>query len=85
MNKMGMNKKQIFNILFWVLLIIGIALLIWKIFGESPADFAVMIPFILMLILKMWSISDELKEFKHDVKSSFGKIKIDIDNLKPKR
>jgi len=81
-NEVKMNKKQILNILFWILLVIGIALLIWKIFGKSPTDLAVMMPFILMLILKMWSISDELKEFRHNVKSSFDRIKTDMDNLK---
>ncbi len=81
-DEVKMNKKQILNILFWILLVIGIALLIWKIFGKSPTDLAVMMPFILMLILKMWSISDELKEFRHNVKSSFDRIKTDMDNLK---
>lgn len=80
-----MKIRQIFNILFWILLAIGIGLLIWKIFGKSPTDLAVMMPFILMLIVKMWSISDELKEFRHNVKFSFDKIKTDISNLKGKR
>lgn len=74
--------KKMLNVLFWILLIIGIILLIWKLFGNSPTDLAVITPFILMLIIKMWAVSDELKEFKHSVKSSFDKIKVDIDNLK---
>ena len=74
-------KKQIANILFWILLIIGVILLIWKLFGNSPTDLAVIFPFILMIIIKMWSISDELKEFKHSVKSSFNKIKTEIDDF----
>lgn len=77
-----MKLKQIPDILFWIALIIGIIMIIWRIFGNSLTDLAVIMPFILMLILKIWAISDEIKEFKHDVKSSFNKIKIDMKNLK---
>ena len=63
-----MNKRVILDILFWILLIIGIILVIWRIFGKSPTDLSIIITFILMLMFKMWSMSDELKEFKYHVK-----------------
>jgi hypothetical protein len=41
-------------------------------------------PFILMAIIKTWALSDELKEFKHDVKLSFVNIKNDFKDIKTK-
>ena len=72
------TRKDIFNILFWIFLIIGIILVLWRIFGNSPSDLAIILPFILMLLFKIWSISDEVKDFKHDIKLSFYKVKNEI-------
>ena len=76
-----MKRSQILNLLFWILLIIGIILLVWYIFGNTPTELAITITFILTLMFKMWAISDELKEFKHEVKFSFHRIKEDINNV----
>ena len=73
-----MIRKQILNTLFWILLIIGIILVIWKIFGDSPTDLQIILTFMLMLLFKIWAISDELKEFKYEVKTSFSKVKQDL-------
>jgi uncharacterized membrane protein YesL len=76
-----MKRQDIFNILFWIFLIIGIILLLWRIFGNSPTDLAIILPFILMLLFKMWSMSDNLNSFKHEVKFSFHKVRENINNL----
>ena len=75
------DKKQILNILFWILLIIGVILIFWRIFGDSPTDLSIILTFTLMLMFKMWSIGDELKEFKQEVRLSFNKVKTDFENL----
>ena len=78
-----MNKRKILNILFWILLLIGVALVLWRILGNSPSDFSIILTFTLMLMFKILSVSDELKDFKHDVKTSFNKIKEDdMDEIK---
>ena len=79
-----LTRKDIFNILFWIFLIIGIILLLWRIFGNSPTDLAVILPFILMLLFKMWAMSDSLNDFKHEVRMSFHKVKTDFDNVENK-
>lgn len=76
-----MKRKDILNISFWILLIILVILILWRIFGNSPSDIAIMIASILTVLFKMWAISDELREFKHEVKFSFHKIKEDISNI----
>jgi len=75
------GKKQILNILFWILLIIGIVLILWRIFGNSPTDLSIILTFTLMLMFKMWAIGDELKEFKQEVRFSFNKVKTDFEKL----
>jgi len=77
-----MKSKRILSILFWILLIILIVLIIWRIFGNSPSDFSILITALLTILIKMWAISDELKDFKHEVKFSFYKVKKDISGLK---
>jgi len=79
-----MNKRQILNILFWITLIIAVILVIWRIFGNSPTELSIVIVLFLTLIFKVWAISDETKEFKHEVKMSFVKVKKDFDDLKNK-
>jgi len=75
------DKKQILNILFWILLIIGVILILWRIFGDSPTDLSIILTFTLMLMFKMLAIGDELKEFKQEVRLSFNKVKTDFEKL----
>ena len=77
-----MKKKEILNILFWVALIILVILIIWRIFGNSPSDLSIIITAFFIILIKMWTISDELKEFKHEVKFSFHKVKEDMDKIR---
>lgn len=88
-DKDKMNKKQILNILFWIFLIIGIIMIIWKIFGNSPTDIEILIPFIIMILLKLWSNNENIREVKYQVKllekgtkSSFEKVRDDLNNIK---
>ena len=77
-----MKRKNIFNILFWIALIVGIILILWIIFGNSPTELSVVVTFMLALLFKIWSISDETKEFKHEVKMSFVRVRQDFNELK---
>ncbi len=79
-----MKRKDILNILFWILFIIVIILILWRIFGNSPSDLAIILPALLMLLLKIWSISDNLNDFKHEVKFSFHQVRQDINNINQK-
>lgn len=80
-----MEKKKILNILFWILLIVVAVLVLWRILGDSPSDLQIIIPVMLMLLVKLWSVSDDLQGFKHEVKASFANVKTDIDEIKNKK
>ncbi len=77
-----MERKKIFDILFWVLLIVVIGLILWRIFGDSPTDLQIIIPIMLMMLVKMWSVSDGLKDFKYEVRTSFVKVKTEMSEMK---
>ncbi len=77
-----MKLRQILDILFWVLLTIVVILLLWRIFGNSPTDLSIIMPALLMLLVKTWSISDNLKDFKHEVRFSFRKVREDTSKTK---
>ena len=46
------------DVLFWVFLFIGLILLLWNIFGNSPTEFIALVTLIFTVLLKTWSISD---------------------------
>ena len=77
-------KKTILEIIFWVALIIGIIMVLWRIFGDSPTDLAIITPFIVMLVSKMWDMNNDFRDFKHQVKSSFSKVSGDINRIENK-
>lgn len=84
-----MNKNQILNLLAWLFLGIGIVLLIWYIFGNSPLEIYVFLPFLFTLIFKFWKISNDFSylrgdytTFKDNTKESFQKVKEDISKIK---
>lgn len=59
-------KIDIREILFWIFLILGVGLLIWNIFGNSPTEFIALVSLIFTVLLKAWSISD--KQLKLEMK-----------------
>jgi len=88
---MSKLKKQILDIIFWVALIVGIIMILWKIFGDSPTDLAIITPFIVMALMKIWSNSRAIKDVGHQIKilsintkSGFEKVRKDFENLKLK-
>lgn len=75
-----MNKNRILDLLAWLSLIIGIILIIWYIAGDSPLEYFLPLPFLSLLILKFWSVSNDISylkgdynSFKENIKDSFHK------------
>ncbi len=70
------------DFLFWIFMIIAMGLLLWNVFGHSPAEFFTIIGIIFALVLKVWVLSDNQIKSDMNVKSSFQKIKDDVDLIK---
>ena len=72
-------KLNIKEILFWIFLVIAMALLIWNVFGNSPSEFITMVAILFTILLKVISISERFtkietkfnflaKDFKEHIK-----------------
>lgn len=77
------------EIIFWIFLILAMVLLFWNIFGNSPSEFIALVAIILLVVMKVWSISDKqiITEFKVDainknIKEIFNRMKSDIELIK---
>lgn len=84
-------KLDIKEILFWIVLVIAMILLIWNVFGNSPSEFIALASIILLVVMKVWSISDrqiksenEMRYISRRVKEGFDKIGEDINLIKNK-
>ena len=78
-------KRKILETIARIALIVGIIMVLWRIFGNSPTDFAVITPFIIFGLAKIWSTNWELKNFKTEVRLSFRKVREDIHTLNKRR
>ena len=83
-----MNKGKLFDVLAWISLVVGIIFLIWYIFGNSPAELYLFLPFIFTVLFKLGTLSNDLAYFKGDyrgfkenVKESFQRIKEHNDKV----
>ena len=55
---------KIQDILFWIFLILGVILIVWNIFGDSPTEFFALLTLMFTLLLKTWSISNRTIKFE---------------------
>lgn len=76
---MKINIKDLF---FWIFLILALALLLWNVFGDSPTEFITIISVIFMIVLKLWSVSDQQIKTDRNIKNSFNKIRGEISLIK---
>ena len=77
-----MRKINIKDILFWIFFVIGIAMILWKIFGNSPTDLQVVIPFIIMGFLKIWGMNERMIKLEMKTKNGFYNMKRDMNLIK---
>ena len=83
-NKMGKLKRQILDTIAWIALIVGIVMVLWKIFGNSPSGLEVIIPFIVLALMKIWSNNNRIWELEIKMKNSFEKVRGDTKRIENK-
>jgi len=77
-------KIKILDAVFWIALTVGIIMILWRIFGNSPTDFAVIIPFIVMGLSKIWSNNNRIWGLEIRMKNSFDKARGDMNRIENK-
>ena len=83
-----MNIDKITNIIGWVLIIIGVVFIIWKLLGGSPTEFNILIALVSGMLFKMMSIGGDVSSLKEKVKNienKFNSLAFDFkDHIKHK-
>ena len=51
-------KVTLKDILFWITLILGLILVIWNVFGNSPTEFIALATLIVAVLFQVWRTSD---------------------------
>ena len=52
------------DILFWIFMFLALALIIWRVFGESPYDFYILLTLLVGLIIKMSKLEGKFYMFE---------------------
>ncbi len=83
-----MINTKILNTVSWVFLIIFVIFVIWYIFGNSPLEFSLLVPLAVLILTKLWTMSEDFShwkgdysQFKENVKESFQRIKEHNDKV----
>ena len=53
------------DVLFWIFLILGMILLVWNVFGNSPSEFIALVALIFTVLLKMSSMAE--RQIKNEI------------------
>lgn len=77
-----MISRKILDVIFWVALGVGIIMVLWRVFGNSPTDIAVISPFIVMGLTKIWTNNNRIWELEIKMKNSFDKVKENMNDIK---
>jgi len=84
-------KRKILDAIAWIALVVGIIMILWRVFGNSPTDLAVISPFIVLGLVKIWSNNNTIKDVGYQVKllsnntkSSFEKVRGDMSRIESK-
>ena len=84
-----MIDNRILNAVSWIFLVIFIVFVLWYIFGNSPIELALFIPFAVLFFSKFWTMSNDLShlngdyaQFKENVKESFQRARKNDEEIK---
>ncbi len=69
-----MNINKLTNIIAWVLIILGIIFIMWKLFGGSPTEFSILITLISGIFFKMINFGSDISTVKERVKNIDNKV-----------
>lgn len=75
-------KIKIWDVVFWIALVVGIVMVLWRVFGNSPTDLQVVAPFIVMGFSKMWGMNERLVRLEMRTMNGFRKVGDDIGLIK---
>ncbi|MBU3923382.1 MAG: hypothetical protein KJ592_00535 [Nanoarchaeota archaeon] len=72
------------NLLIWISLLVGVGMVLWRVFGNSPTDLELFVPFLIFGFGKVWSIGDRVTRLEMNTKHGFEMMKRDMNLIKDK-
>ena len=69
-----MKVNNLANLIAWVLIILGVIFILWKLIGGSPTEFSILITLISGILFKIIAFSSDLSTLKERVKNIDGKF-----------
>jgi len=84
-------KRLLLNVVAWVAFAVGIGMILWKVFGNSPTVAEILVPFVVFSLMKVWdnngSITDvgyKVEVLSVNTKHAFEKVGVDIKRMESK-
>ena len=78
-----MKANNLANLIAWVLIILGVIFILWKLIGGSPTEFSILIILISGILFKIMAFSSDLSTLKERIKnidSKFNALASDFKN-----
>lgn len=69
-----MKVNNLANLIAWILIILGVIFIFWKLIGGSPTEFSILITLISGILFKIMAFSNDLSTLKERVKNIDGKF-----------
>ncbi len=71
--------KDIRDILFWVFMLIALILIVWRVFGENPCDFYILLTVLVALIMKISRLEGKFRMFEKSFRNLAKDFKVYIN------
>ncbi len=78
-----MNINKLVNIVSWILIILGVIFVIWKVLGGSPTESTILITLVSGMLFKIMNIGNDvssLKEKVNNIENKFNSLASDFKN-----
>ncbi|MDD5086436.1 MAG: hypothetical protein PHV16_01660 [Candidatus Nanoarchaeia archaeon] len=64
-----MKANNLANLIAWILIVLGVIFIIWKLIGGSPTEFSILITLTSGILFKIIALSSDLSTIKEKVKN----------------
>ena len=69
-----MNLAKLINAVSWILIVLGVIFILWKVFGGSPTESTILITLVSGILFKIMNISNDLSVLKEKVNNLESKL-----------
>ena len=78
-----MNVNKLINLISWILIVLGVIFIVWKVLGGSPTESTIIITLVSGMLFKIMNIGNDissLKEKVNNIENKFNSLATDFKN-----